>query len=168
MAVSFCLCIVSRLSPSVSAYSHGCPLLSLHSLTAVPFCLCIVSRLSPSVSAYSHGCPLLSLCYSHPLQYSTRGFLIYEEMRKYFPIYEEAVSHVWLCNCSTLNFLIYEENLIFFFISAGSFFICNKSFILHYILVHIAQSAHDKKKVCVIACQQAIVLFRLIFNLFAV
>jgi hypothetical protein len=38
-------------------------------------------------------------------------------MRKYFPIYEEAVSHLYLCNCSILNFLIYEENLIFFFIS---------------------------------------------------
>ncbi len=38
-------------------------------------------------------------------------------MRKYFPKYEEAVSHTWLCNCSILNFLIYEENLIFFFIS---------------------------------------------------
>jgi len=46
-----------------------------------------------------------------------KGFLIYEEMLKYFPIYEEAVSHIWLCNCSILNFLIYEENLIFFFIS---------------------------------------------------
>jgi hypothetical protein len=42
-------------------------------------------------------------------------------MRKYFLIYEEAeaVSHIWLCNCSTVNFLIYEENLIFFFISVG-------------------------------------------------
>ncbi len=39
------------------------------------------------------------------------------KMRKYFPIYEEAVSHIRLCNCSTLNFFIYEENLIFFFIS---------------------------------------------------
>ncbi len=38
-------------------------------------------------------------------------------MRKYFPIYEEAVSHIWLCSCSILNFLIREENLIFFFIS---------------------------------------------------
>ncbi len=47
--------------------------------------------------------------------YMRREFLIYEEMRKYFPIYEEAVSHIWLCNCSLLNFLIYEENLIFFF-----------------------------------------------------
>jgi hypothetical protein len=46
--------------------------------------------------------------------YIRKGFLIYEEMRKYFPIYEEAVS-----NCFTLNFLIYEENLIFFFISVG-------------------------------------------------
>ncbi len=32
-------------------------------------------------------------------------------MRKY--IYEEAVSHIWLSNRSRLNFLIYEENLIF-------------------------------------------------------
>ena len=39
--------------------------------------------------------------------------------RKYakITIYEEAVGHIWLCNCSILNFLIYEENLIFFFIS---------------------------------------------------
>ncbi len=33
-----------------------------------------------------------------------------------FPhIYQEAVSHIWLCNCSVLNFLIDEEHLIFFF-----------------------------------------------------
>ncbi len=49
--------------------------------------------------------------------YMRNGFLIYEEMRQYFPIYEEAVSHIWFCNCSIVNFLIYEENLIFFFIS---------------------------------------------------
>ncbi len=49
--------------------------------------------------------------------YMRKGFLIYEEMRKYFPIYEEAVGHIWLYNCSILNFLIYEENFIFFFIS---------------------------------------------------
>ncbi len=42
--------------------------------------------------------------------YMRKGLLIYEEMRKYFPIYEEAVSHIWLCNSSILNFLIYEEN----------------------------------------------------------
>jgi hypothetical protein len=50
-----------------------------------------------------------------------KGFLIYEEMRKYFPIYcmyEKAVSH----NCSILNFLIYEENFSFFFIRYISLF----------------------------------------------
>jgi hypothetical protein len=26
--------------------------------------------------------------------YLRKGFLIYEEMRKYFPLYEEAVSHI--------------------------------------------------------------------------
>jgi hypothetical protein len=31
-------------------------------------------------------------------------------MRKYLTKYEEAVSHLWLCNCSILNYLIYEEN----------------------------------------------------------
>ncbi len=34
--------------------------------------------------------------------------------------YEEAVSHIWLCNCSTLNFLIYEENSILIFSSVMS------------------------------------------------
>jgi hypothetical protein len=43
----------------------------------------------------------------------------YEEMRKYFPIYEEAVSYMTL-QLTILNFLIYEENLIFFFISAST------------------------------------------------
>ncbi len=43
-----------------------------------------------------------------------KGLLIYGEMRKYFPIYEEAVSHIWLCNCSTLNFLIYCMRKIWF------------------------------------------------------
>ncbi len=46
-----------------------------------------------------------------------KGLLIYEEMRKYLVIFEEAVSHIWLCNRCRLNFLIYENNLIFFFIS---------------------------------------------------
>ncbi len=45
-----------------------------------------------------------------------KGFLIYEEMRKFFPIYEEAVSHMTL-HPILLNFLIYEENFILFFIS---------------------------------------------------
>ncbi len=43
-----------------------------------------------------------------------KGFLIYEEMREWV-----GGSHIWLCNHSSLNFLIYEENFIFFFISAG-------------------------------------------------
>ena len=51
--------------------------------------------------------------------YMRKVFLIYEEMGKYFPIYEEAVSYIWLCNCSTQNFLIYEESFILFFISVG-------------------------------------------------
>ncbi len=47
--------------------------------------------------------------------YMRKGFLIYEEMRKYLVIYEEAVSHIWLCNRSLLDFLTYEESLVFFF-----------------------------------------------------
>ncbi len=47
--------------------------------------------------------------------YMRKGFLIYEEMRKYLTIYEEAVSHIWLCKCSILNFPVYEENFNFFF-----------------------------------------------------
>jgi hypothetical protein len=41
-------------------------------------------------------------------------FLIYEKMRKYFGLiqYEEAVNHIWLCNRSLLNFLLYQD--IFF------------------------------------------------------
>ncbi len=46
-----------------------------------------------------------------------KGFQIYEEMRKYSVIFKEVVSHLCLCNCSCLNFHIYKENLIFFFIS---------------------------------------------------
>jgi hypothetical protein len=44
-----------------------------------------------------------------------KSFFINEEMFKYFPIYEEAISHIYLCNCIIPNFFIYEENLIFFF-----------------------------------------------------
>jgi hypothetical protein len=50
--------------------------------------------------------------------YMRKSFLIYENMRKYLLIYEEAVSH--LCNRSLLDFLIYEENLFFFFVSVLS------------------------------------------------
>ncbi len=43
-----------------------------------------------------------------------KGFLIYEEMRKYFPIYEKAVSHIWLCNCMLHSEFPYMGNYIFF------------------------------------------------------
>ncbi len=49
-----------------------------------------------------------------------KGFLIYKEMGKHLTIDEEAVSHIWLCNRSNLNFLMYEEYLIFFFASVAS------------------------------------------------
>jgi hypothetical protein len=50
--------------------------------------------------------------------YMWKGFLIYEEMRKFFPIYEEAVSHICMTlNPIPLNCHIYEENFILFFIS---------------------------------------------------
>ncbi len=44
-----------------------------------------------------------------------KGFLIFEEMHKYLVIYEESVSHIWLCNRSLLDFLIYEENIVSLF-----------------------------------------------------
>jgi hypothetical protein len=48
-------------------------------------------------------------------------------MGKYLVIYEEAVSHVWLCNRSLLHFLIYDENFVFFlFIVAGQYTLHNK------------------------------------------
>ncbi len=40
---------------------------------------------------------------------------LYEEMLKYLIIYEEAVNHIWLCNWAILNFLTYEESLIFLY-----------------------------------------------------
>jgi hypothetical protein len=51
--------------------------------------------------------------------YMRKGFLIYEEIRQYLVTYEEAVSQILLSNHSPLKHLIYEENLIFFFISFG-------------------------------------------------
>jgi len=37
----------------------------------------------------------------------------------FYSILWGGVSHIWLCNCSILNFLKYEENWISLFISAG-------------------------------------------------
>jgi hypothetical protein len=55
--------------------------------------------------------------------YMRKGFPIYEEMRKFFPIYEEAVSHMTL-QPIPLNFLIYEENFMFFFIMCSPNLLC--------------------------------------------
>ncbi len=70
-----------------------------------------------------------------PVQYTNKKwnkiFLKYKEsqsgavaksyMRKYLVIYSmmtcEAASHIWLSNRSTLDFLLYEEIFLFFFIS---------------------------------------------------
>ncbi len=46
--------------------------------------------------------------------YMRKAFLIYEKMRKYLVIYEEAVSHIRLCNCSLLNFHNITDNFISF------------------------------------------------------
>ncbi len=51
--------------------------------------------------------------------YMSKGFQIYEEKPKYLTINEEVVSHIWLCNCSILNFLIYEDSLIFLSVRKG-------------------------------------------------
>jgi hypothetical protein len=50
--------------------------------------------------------------------YVRKGFLIYEEMRKYLTIYEEAISQIRLCNGS----FYLRKNLIFFFISVTDHF----------------------------------------------
>ncbi len=46
--------------------------------------------------------------------YMRKGFLIYEQMRKFLVIYEEAVSCIWLCNCSLLNYLNEEIGFSFY------------------------------------------------------
>ncbi len=50
----------------------------------------------------------------------SNGLLIYGEIFAHFLICKEALPEassycMWLCNFFTLNFLIYEKNLIFFF-----------------------------------------------------
>jgi len=40
--------------------------------------------------------------------YMRKSFLIYEEMRKYFPIYEDAVSHIFPYRRGKLDFLFYQ------------------------------------------------------------
>jgi hypothetical protein len=50
--------------------------------------------------------------------YIRKGFLIYEEMRKFFPVYEEAVRHIWLCNQSLL-IPLYIREILFYFLPAN-------------------------------------------------
>ncbi len=47
--------------------------------------------------------------------YMGEGFLIYDEMRKYLVINEEAVSHIWLCHRSWIS--LGKCGIFFFFIS---------------------------------------------------
>ncbi len=66
-------------------------------------------------------------------------------MGKYLVIYEEAFCHKLLCNCAILNFLLYEDNFILFFISVSiresgwskNFFVCTY---LYYIINHVQHS----------------------------
>jgi hypothetical protein len=46
--------------------------------------------------------------------YMRKGLLIYEEIRKYFTIYEKAVSHIWLCTRS-LWISLYMRKIYFLF-----------------------------------------------------
>ncbi len=58
---------------------------------------------------------------SGPKPYMRKGFLIYEEMRKYSTIYEEAVSHIWLCSLLPIpfEFPYIWGKFLFFFSSEG-------------------------------------------------
>ncbi len=55
--------------------------------------------------------------------YLRKCFLVYEEMRKYFPIYEEAVSHIWLCTRSLL-ISSYERKFYFILYQCSKHFQC--------------------------------------------
>ncbi len=82
--------------------------------------------------------------------YMRKDFIIYDEMRKYLTIYEEAVSHIWLCNWFLQNFLTYEDNLIFVFISVeyhtvvymNQIHLSQKFFMLIFILLEFCQDIH--------------------------
>ncbi len=51
----------------------------------------------------------------------TNGLLIYGEIFAHFLIHCEALPHIWLCNCSTLNFIIlFMRKILFSFLS-----VCN-------------------------------------------
>ncbi len=46
-----------------------------------------------------------------------KGSLIYEEMRQYLIIYEEAVSQTWLCTRAPFWISLYMRKLLFYFLS---------------------------------------------------
>ncbi len=48
-----------------------------------------------------------------------KGFPLYEEMRKYFTVWRPLVILYKTLHPIPLNFLIYEENFIFFFIGVS-------------------------------------------------
>jgi hypothetical protein len=66
-------------------------------------------------------------------------------MRKYLTIYEEAVSHIRLCSCSILNFHIYEENLISFFISVYNQESCLND-VKQFLSMFLSRLIHGKKR----------------------
>ncbi len=104
-------------SPNTAASGSGCPSSSQQSHSSW------TPASSPPTLSGEHA--LIKKKENFPHIYGnsewSSGTVIYEEglpniwgMRKYFPIYVEAVSQIWLCNCSILNFLIpHEVNLIF-------------------------------------------------------
>ncbi len=69
--------------------------------------------------------PNLAELSSHTDKKENQIFLVYKEIQcvavanLYMSNGKEALPYMWLCNCSILNILIYEENLISFFISAA-------------------------------------------------
>ncbi len=65
----------------------------------------------------------------------TNGLLIYGEKFAHFLINLETLPHIWLCTRSHLNFLIYEENLVFLFNS-----------VLLRVLFYSIQEYTDKKE----------------------
>ncbi len=90
---------------------------------------------------------------SYIMKFRMEQLQSHAQMRKYFTIYEEADSHIWGCNRSILNFLIYEENLIFFFISVSSVFVLPSSNINKFFSRRVLpsqQGINRKGTVCVI------------------
>jgi hypothetical protein len=65
------------------------------------------------------------VCSAVAKSHMRKGFLIYEEMRNYLIIYEEAVSLQLLH--SEFPYTVYEESLIFFFIGVEYHYVLQNS-----------------------------------------